>query len=489
MDIQLKIALPKGRLLAETATLLERASWGLSAYHEGMRSYRLKSRKFPNLLAKVFHEKDIPIQVAVGNYDLGICGLDWVEELLIKYPSSALVKLRNLEYGEGALYVVASRSEVIPTVEEMQARRDIIRLASEYPNLAESFAFNLRLKRFSIFPLWGAAEVYPPESADLALIAGRTDEEIFNHDLVSVSNVLGFSACLIANKSSWERKDLSQVVSSIDSKLPTMEKHPLPVDVVRTSETAGQYSSQHPEKSLIFPGTRSGGTGEDVVRLALPDGHQQLHTLELLNKAGIQIDDYPSAVGNRRPTTSLAGVMVKVIRPQDMPLQVANGNFDLAITGRDWLMEHLYRFPSSPVTELLGLKFGKVKIVAVVSKDLPVAALYSLKQLYAEQLVPIRVASEYVNIADKCARDNRLGVYRVIPTWGASEAFLPEDADLLIENTETGRTIARHNLKIVNTLFESTACLIGNKDSVSRSTKGERIKSITETLRAVVEDM
>ena len=101
--MSIKIALPKGRLLAETAALLQRADWGMSAYHEGMRSYRLQSRRFSNLLAKVFHEKDIPIQVAVGNYDLGICGLDWVEELLIKYPSSALVKLRNLGYDEGAL--------------------------------------------------------------------------------------------------------------------------------------------------------------------------------------------------------------------------------------------------------------------------------------------------------------------------------------------------------------------------------------------------
>jgi len=172
-----------------------------------------------------------------------------------------------------------------------------------------------------------------------------------------------------------------------------------------------------------------------------------------------------------------------------MPLQVANGNFDLAVTGKDWLMEHLYQFPSSPVTEILDLKFSKVKIVAVVSKDLPVTDVYSLRGHNAESSVPIRVVSEYVNIADKCARDNHLGVYRVIPTWGASEAFLPEDADLLIENTQTGRTIARHNLKIIDTLFESTACLIGNKESVSSSTKGERIKSITETLQVAMEDI
>ncbi|MFC1918445.1 ATP phosphoribosyltransferase [Chloroflexota bacterium] len=466
--------MPKGRLLAETATLLQIADWGLNAYHEGMRFYRFKSRRFPNLFAKAFHEKDIPIQVAVGNYDLGICSLDWVEELLVKYPSSALVKLRNLGYGEGSLYVVASRIEGILSLEEMQMKKDIIRLVGEYPNLAESFALKNRLKRFSIFPLWGAAEVYPPESAELALVSGKIDEEIFNHELVPVSNVLNFSACLIANKNSWERKDLSEVLTSIDDKLPAMEKHPAAVTAAGTPEVVSQYPPRQ--------------VGEDSVRLALPDGHQQLPTVQLLNKAGIQLRDYPSEAGNRRPVTNLSGVTVRVIRPQDMPLQVANGNFDLAITGRDWLREHLYQFPSSPVAELVDLRFGRVRIVAVVSNDLPVTDVAGLKQLYAERTEPVRVASEYVNIADKCARDNHLGMYRVIPTWGATEAFLPEDADMLIENTETGRTIARHNLKIIDTLFVSTACLIVNKNSISRPDKAERIKSIAEALQAAVED-
>jgi ATP phosphoribosyltransferase len=101
----------------------------------------------------------------------------------------------------------------------------------------------------------------------------------------------------------------------------------------------------------------------------------------------------------------------------------------------------------------------------------------------------MRVASEYVNIADKYARDNHLGLYRVVPTWGASEAFLPEDADLLIENTQTGRTIARHNLKIIDTLFESTACLIGNTSKVSSAAKQKRIKSIIKTLQTAVKEI
>ena len=111
-----------------------------------------------------------------------------------------------------------------------------------------------------------------------------------------------------------------------------------------------------------------------------------------------------------------------------------------------------------------------------------------LKRLIAEQTVPFRVASEYVNIADKYARDNHLGLYRVIPTWGATEAFLPEDADMLIENTETGRTIARHGLKIIDTLFESTGCVVGNTESIASEAKREIMKSIIGKLKTAVEN-
>jgi ATP phosphoribosyltransferase len=69
-------------------------------------------------------------------------------------------------------------------------------------------------------------------------------------------------------------------------------------------------------------------------------------------------------------------------------------------------------------------------------------------------------------------------MYRIIPTWGATETFIPDDADLLIENTQTGKTLARHNLKIVDTLFESTACLIGNVNVRSNKSKQARLDKI-----------
>jgi ATP phosphoribosyltransferase len=468
--VPVKLALPKGRLLRKTDAMFQKAGWGIDEYHSKTGFYRPRSRKFPDVLLRVFQEKDIPIQIAMGNYDLGICCLDWIEELLAKYPSCDVVKVQDLFYGEGALYMASALSE-----REWESNGAPLRIASEYPNLAESFVLAKRLNRFSIFPVWGAAEVYPPENADMVLLAAESGSDLAGYGIVSLSKVLDFSAFLIANRNSLKSKNLDNVVASIREVLTGSEKKALAAEDICPVGISG---FSHRQKM-----------SDDTVRLALPDGHQQQYAAILLRDAGIEIDDYTSATGNRRPKTNLDGVTVKVIRPQDMPQQVASGNFDLAITGRDWLTDHLDQFPSSPVKELVDLKLGRVKIVAVVSQELLVDDTASLSQLISQREAPLRVASEYVNIADKYARDNHLGYYRIIPTWGASEAFLPEDADLLIENTETGRTIARHGLKIIDTLYESTACLISNNNIKAGSVKAGRIDTIVKRLRSAAEGM
>ncbi len=88
---------------------------------KGHAAYRLKSTKLPHLSAKIFQEKDIPVQVAVGNYDLGICSLDWVEELLAKYPTSAVLKVADLGYGKGNLYLAASRYGKLSSLQDLSA--------------------------------------------------------------------------------------------------------------------------------------------------------------------------------------------------------------------------------------------------------------------------------------------------------------------------------------------------------------------------------
>ena len=443
--MKLKLALPKGWLQGYTATLLDKLGFQLDSYHERSRSYRPVSRGFPELFVKVFHEKDIAIQVAIGNYDLGICGLDWVDELLAKYPSDAVLKIRSLGYGHGNIYVAASRFSRV-SIDELQASDKTVCIVSEYPNLAESYALKLRLRRFKVLPVMGAAEVYPPENADLAILAETSEEELYDRGLVPLDTVGITDAFLIANRDRLEQIDMSGLLEPLSRE-----------------QTEGKRLTRPAKK--VAPAVWE-QVGNNVVRLALPDGHQQQHTVELLKRAGVKIHGYRQGSPSSRPQVEINGVAAKVIRPQDMPLQVANDNFDLAITGKDWLLDHLYKFPSSPIAELLDLNYGKVQIVAVVSKEMPVDSLADLKEMMKSGKLPtLRVASEYINIADKYARDNHLAPYQIIPTWGASESFLPEDADLLIENMETGTTLAKHNLKIIDTLLESSACIIGNKNA------------------------
>ena len=467
----IKIALPKGKLLPATSCLLNEVGFEFDNYTNETRIYRVQSQKIKNLSGKIFQEKDIPIQVAVSNYDFGICGLDWIEELLTKYPASPIVKILNLGYGKGYIYLATSMNNGPSTLKELTEKTTRLRIASEYPNLAEAIAINSRLRRFIVLPLWGATEVYPPENAELVILWARNNAELRNKGLRPLITLFPVNVYLIANKESWQSKNVSSVIANFSS---CLEKQDKPWQKVRM-KIASSYNSIR---------TVSDG---DKIRLALPDGHQQLPTVDFLKRAGLNLSGYTTGKLDRRPATNLDWISTKVIRPQDMPLQIANGNFDLAITGQDWLLDHLYRFPSSPSKELVSLGFGEVRIVAVVNQNLPVSDISDLRELAQSGKLPyIRVATEYINIADKYLHDNHVTKYKIIPTWGASEALLPDDADLLIDNTQTGKTLAKHNLKVIDTLFRSTACLIGNKDSIESTFKKEKAALMIDLFRHTV---
>ncbi len=468
-DGYIKFALPKGRFLSPTASLLAKIRLGFDGYSAETKQYRIHSTRFASLAAKILQEKDIPIQVAVGNYDLGICGSDWIEEYLVKYPAGALVKVASLNYGEGDIHVVASAQGGITSLSELSDRGSDCRIVSEYPNLSETFALNLRMRRFRIFPVWGAAEVYPPENADLAVLWGRSRAHMAAQGLVPLGKLLPVTAYLIANRESLGNKDLSQILMCFDSKLGAGAQTSIEHELVICKDFKIPCPSW-PAKEI---------------NLALPDGHQQEPTAQFLKQAGLTVQGYCEEPVSRRPSAGLDWLGIKVIRPQDMPLQVANGNFDLAITGEDWLREHLCRFPSSPVRKLFALRFGTVKVVAAVSREMPADSIDDLRLLIESgKFAPLKVASEYINIADRYIRENRINPYKLIPTWGASEAFLPEDADMLIDNTQTGKTLEQHKLRTLDALFQSSACLIANKSSLAPSDKKERIEFLTQKLRA-----
>jgi ATP phosphoribosyltransferase len=454
-------------MLARTAQLLEAVGLGFDDYNSKTRIYRMSSKTMPSLSAKMLNERDIPVQVAIGNYDFGICTSDWLQELQARYPASRVFKIADLGFEESGIFLAGSASSRI-TRQDLSKSGIIWRIVTEYPALAEAAAYKMRLKKFRIYPLWGSAEAYPPENAELAVLRAGDENALRSLNLTPVGKLCDSNACIIANSDSLQKGNYSNLLARLTPGFKLKRK-------------------LWQQREAAKPAIRNDfevKTENDSIWLALADGHQQVHTAAFLEKTGIKMHGYSGDSLRRRPSCNLGWVNFKVIRPQDMPQQVANGNFDLAITGRDWLLDHLYQFPSSPVAELVNLGFGWVRIVAVVCENVPADSMEGLKRMIEKgKMTPLRIATEYINIADKYMRDKHVARYRVIPTWGATEVYLPEDADMLIENTETGQTLARHKLKIIDTLFESTACLIGNKQSLAQAGKKVKIARLVKIFR------
>ena len=446
MPAMIKLALPAGDLRTAIAGMLESAGLPIEGYGEGSRNYRLAARDRTDITTRVFREKDIPVQVALGNYDLGICSIAWVKEMHARFPGQPIVPLADLGAGRSSVFVAAADARC-RNLADLGAL-PVVRIASEYPNLAELFARSARLLRYRVQAVWGAAEAYPPEDADCVLAASADESALAAHALTPLHKLLDNSAWLIGNANALASKNLSSVVGQFIS------------NSVRSTATNGLSLPQPVHSSAT---AQREETKRDTLRLAVPDGHQQRHVVEALSDAGLTFDGYGNGQAVRRPASGIEGLDVKVIRPHDMPQLVATGEFDLAITGRDCLLEHRYAFPSSPATELLDLQRGQYNLSAVVSEDLPASSIDEALQLWRAEGKPLlRIAAEFPATADHYARSRHFWRYQVIPIAGASEGFVPEDADLLIEGTETGKTIAENRLKVIDLLYRSTTCVIGH---------------------------
>ncbi|HZQ35108.1 MAG TPA: ATP phosphoribosyltransferase [Dehalococcoidia bacterium] len=469
----IKLALPTGDLREPSARLLEQAGIANADYAAGSRLLRLPlSAGAEEATIRVFRERDIPIQIALGNYDLGICGLAQIEELRLRFPQDELVLLRPLPFGrfEARLATDAKTAARLGPLAEWP-RHAGLRIASDLPTLAEAFALAAHLPAARVIPVLGSADAYPPEDADIVLIAAAPGAALEQRGLRPLLTVLAGEAWLIASRRSLAQKPLGGVLHSLLELPPAapfgdgLQLPRLPAQREARPWTAWQ---------------RPAG----VLRLAVPDGHQQRHACASLREAGLCFDGYSESEFVRRPSSGVPGLEVKVIRPQDMPQQVALGNFDLAMTGRDVLREHLLAFPDSPVAEVVDLGRSRYGIAAVVDAALPANTIEEALDAWRRAgRGSVRIASEYPNIADHYARSRHFGRYQVMPVAGASEGFVPEDAEVLIEGSETGKSIAANNLKIVEAVFESTNCLITGRRPLGAEAEALRTRLI-ERFRA-----
>ena len=148
---------------------------------------------------------------------------------------------------------------------------------------------------------------------------------------------------------------------------------------------------------------------------------------------------------------------VRILRPQEIPVYVAEGLFDVGITGRDWVEE-----TASDVVTLGELRYSKatsepIKLVVAVADDSPVTSVKELPD-------GVRVSTEYPELTRRYFADHGIDA-DVRLSYGASEAKVPDIADCVVEITETGRALRAAGLRIIDTVLVSYTEVIANPQS------------------------
>jgi ATP phosphoribosyltransferase len=190
-----------------------------------------------------------------------------------------------------------------------------------------------------------------------------------------------------------------------------------------------------------------------VLRLVLPKGSLEVPTFELFTDADLTVRrssdvDYRATIDDPRVDE------VRILRPQEIPTYVADGMFDLGITGRDWVEE-----TGADVVTVGELAYSKnttdpVRVVLCVAQDSPVERMSDLPE-------GTRVSTEYPELTRRALE--KAGIHADVRiSYGATEAKIPEIADAVVEITETGRALKAAGLKVVETLLTSRTELIAN---------------------------
>jgi ATP phosphoribosyltransferase len=191
-----------------------------------------------------------------------------------------------------------------------------------------------------------------------------------------------------------------------------------------------------------------------VLSLVLPKGSLEKATLELFDAADLAVRrgsdrDYHASIDH-------PGIeRVRFLRPQEIPEYVEEGLFDLGITGRDWVTE-----TDSDVASLGELQYSKatsnpVRVVLAVPRDAPWQTASDLPE-------GIRISTEFPNLTRRYL--DRHGVKAVVvPSYGATEAKVPDIVDAIVDLTETGSSLRKNGLRILDTLLTSYTELVANK--------------------------
>ncbi|MGQ0791588.1 MAG: ATP phosphoribosyltransferase [Nitrosopumilaceae archaeon] len=236
------------------------------------------------------------------------------------------------------------------------------------------------------------------------------------------------------------------------------------------------------------------------VKFAIPKGSLEEATFKILEKSWTKVNRTSRTY---RVFLDDPQIIVKMLRPQEIPNLVSEGLYDVGITGKDWIDE-----TNANVEPILDLEYGKIKLVIAIPDKYKYKNLDAMIAAYAKQKKILRISSEYLTTASKFIKQLksykksygskdplivtpwiRLGTNKNVQihlSFGATEAKPPDDVDAIMDVTETGTTLKQNQLKIVDKVLESNAFLVANKNSLRDQSKRGKIFDIVTLMRGAV---
>jgi ATP phosphoribosyltransferase len=215
-----------------------------------------------------------------------------------------------------------------------------------------------------------------------------------------------------------------------------------------------------------------------VLRIVLPKGSLERATLDLFEAADLAVlrsstVEYRARIDDPRVDE------VRILRPQEIPVYVAEGLFDIGVTGRDWVEE-----TGADVVSLGELRYSKatndpVKVVVAVAADSPAQRVSDLPQ-------GVRVSSEYPELTRRYFAERGIRA-DVRLSYGASEAKIPDIADCVVDITETGRALRAAGLRVIDTILTSYTEVVANPASHADPDKRHAMGQLMTLLYGVLE--
>ncbi len=214
-----------------------------------------------------------------------------------------------------------------------------------------------------------------------------------------------------------------------------------------------------------------------MLKIVLPKGSLEKATMALFESADLAVHrsssvQYSATINDPRVDD------VRILRPQEIPIYVAEGMFDVGITGRDWIEE-----TSSDVVSMGELKYSKVtakpvRIVVAVKEDSPIESVSDLPN-------GVRVSTEYPNLTKRYFADQGVDA-DIRLSYGATEAKVPDIVDVAVDITETGRALRAAGLRIVDTILTSYTEFVVNPQAYENEEKRHALEQILTLLQGTL---